>query len=131
MKHVAARVALALALAGCGGDDEPVADTGSASSTQIEEATSTATTDDESAIGNPERGKTVFAQAGCGGCHTLAAAGSSGSVGPNLDEERPSLDKVLERVTEGEGVMPSFKDQLSGQEIQDVAAFVEDSVRND
>jgi len=31
-------------------------------------------------------GKAVFASAGCGGCHTLAAAGSSGTTGPNLDD---------------------------------------------
>src|SRR4051794_20984071 len=37
-------------------------------------------------------GKAVFASAGCGGCHTLAAAGSSGRTGPNLDAAKPSAD---------------------------------------
>lgn len=77
--------------------------------------------------GDAGAGEAVFASAGCGGCHTLEAAGSSGSIGPNLDEASPSRDKVVERVTEGKGVMPSFADQLTEQQIQDVAAFVSQS----
>lgn len=79
--------------------------------------------------GNATAGKAVFASAGCVGCHTLAAAGSSGNVGPNLDAAKPSFDKVVERVTNGKGVMPPFKGQLSEQQIQDVAAFVSESTR--
>ena len=60
----------------------------------------------------------------------LAAANSSGSVGPNLDDASPSFDKVVERVTEGSGLMPSFKDQLSEEEIRDVAAYVSTSVED-
>ena len=51
--------------------------------------------------------------AGCGGCHTLEAAGATGKVGPNLDEAKPDEALVIERVTNGMGVMPSFKDQLT------------------
>lgn len=69
-------------------------------------------------------GSEIFAQAGCGSCHTLAAAGSSGTVGPNLDEVKPSHDLVVDRVTNGQGGMPPFKDQLSGEQIQAVADFV-------
>ena len=69
-------------------------------------------------------GKAVFAKAGCGGCHTMAAAGSSGSVGPNLDEAKPSEQLVLDRVTNGMGVMPSFKDSLTEAERQAVAVYV-------
>ncbi len=72
-------------------------------------------------------GKEVFATAGCGGCHTLSAAGSTGSVGPNLDELAPSFDAVVTQVTNGGGAMPSFKDDLTEQQIQDVAAFVSGS----
>ena len=57
-------------------------------------------------------------------CHTLAAANATGTVGPNLDEAKPSADLVVERVTNGAGVMPSFKGQLSEKQIQDVAAYV-------
>jgi hypothetical protein len=66
----------------------------------------------------------VFADAGCGSCHTFKAAGSSGTTGPNLDDLKPSFDDVVRQVTNGGGGMPSFKDQLSEQEIRDVAEFV-------
>jgi cytochrome c553 len=76
------------------------------------------------AEGDPADGEDVFASAGCGGCHTLEAAGASGNVGPNLDDAKPPHDLVVERVTHGMGVMPSFKGQLDDQQIQDVAAYV-------
>ena len=69
-------------------------------------------------------GKTVFATAGCTGCHTLRAAGSTGTVGPNLDEAKPSKDLVIDRVTNGQGGMPSFKGQLTEAQIQAVADYV-------
>jgi mono/diheme cytochrome c family protein len=74
--------------------------------------------------GDAAAGKQVFATAGCTTCHTLADAGASGTVGPNLDEAKPPYDLVLQRVTNGMGVMPPFKDQLSEQQIKDVAAYV-------
>jgi mono/diheme cytochrome c family protein len=57
-------------------------------------------------------------------CHTLADAGSTGTVGPNLDAVKPAYDKVVAQVTTGGGAMPPFKDTLSEQQIQDVAAYV-------
>ena len=69
-------------------------------------------------------GAKVFAAAGCGSCHTLAAAKSSGQVGPNLDSLEPGYETVLAKVTNGGGGMPSFGGQLSEQQIRDVAAFV-------
>ncbi len=72
----------------------------------------------------PPAGKDVFASAGCGRCHTLAAAGASGQVGPNLDELKPDAATVAAVVTSGSGVMPSFKGQLSTAEIKAVAGFV-------
>ncbi|MDX6398558.1 MAG: hypothetical protein QOJ43_1966 [Gaiellaceae bacterium] len=74
-------------------------------------------------------GKAVFASAGCGSCHTLAAAGATGAIGPNLDEVKPSKDHVIERVTNGKGVMPSFKDSLSKQQIEAVADFVANATK--
>ena len=70
------------------------------------------------------RGKALFASAGCGACHTLADAGTTGTVGPSLDAAKPSADLVTARVTNGLGVMPSFAGKLSAQEITDVAAYV-------
>ena len=73
--------------------------------------------------GDAVAGDEVFT-ANCGTCHTLEDAGTSGTVGPNLDESTLDLDGVVQQVTEGGGGMPAFGGQLSEQEIQDVAAFV-------
>jgi mono/diheme cytochrome c family protein len=109
--------AFALLAAGCGGDDGG----GTAEPTPATTATTAG------GAGDAANGKEVFASAGCGGCHTFEAAGSTGSVGPNLDELAPSFDAVVTQVTNGGGAMPSFEDDLSAQEIQDVAAFVSGS----
>jgi cbb3-type cytochrome c oxidase subunit III len=74
--------------------------------------------------GGDRSGEEVFAAAGCGSCHTLAAAGSNGTIGPNLDEAMPSKELAVERVTNGMGAMPSFKGQLSEAEIEAVAEYV-------
>ena len=76
--------------------------------------------------GDPTAGAGIFAKAGCAGCHTLAAAHATGTVGPNLDTVSPKPDFRLAtaRVTLGKGVMPSFKGQLTDQQIADVAAYV-------
>ena len=68
-------------------------------------------------------GKTIFAQT-CGSCHTLADAGTTGRVGPNLDQAQPSQALVVDRVTNGQGAMPSFKDSLDEAQIQAVAEYV-------
>jgi mono/diheme cytochrome c family protein len=81
-------------------------------------------TTEEPAAGSTAVGKEVFESAGCATCHTLADAGASGSVGPNLDETKPAQALVVERVTNGMGAMPAFKDQLSEEQIQEVAAYV-------
>jgi mono/diheme cytochrome c family protein len=74
--------------------------------------------------GDAKTGEEVFAAAGCGSCHTLAAAGAGGTIGPNLDESQPSVDLVVDRVTNGRGAMPPFRDQLSEEQIQAVAEYV-------
>ena len=66
----------------------------------------------------------VFATAGCTGCHTLKAEGSTGTVGPNLDDAKPTYDKVLTQVTNGGGVMPPFKGTLTEQQIADIRAWL-------
>jgi mono/diheme cytochrome c family protein len=74
--------------------------------------------------GDATAGKQVFETAGCTSCHTLADAGATGTVGPNLDQAKPPASLVVDRVTHGKGAMPSFSGQLSEQQIQDVAAYV-------
>ena len=74
--------------------------------------------------GNETRGAAIFKSAGCVSCHTLAAAKSTGTVGPNLDQAAPDYRLATARITNGKGAMPSFKGQLSDQEIADVATYV-------
>jgi mono/diheme cytochrome c family protein len=74
--------------------------------------------------GRPAEGKRVFASAACGSCHKLKAAGASGIAGPSLDETKPSFALVVQRVTDGKGGMPSFRDTLTREQIADIAAFV-------
>lgn len=116
--------AMTLLAAGCGGGE----DTGATPETVVGELpTDTGGGEELPALeleGDAANGKTVYASAGCGGCHALADAGSNGSVGPNLDASKPSVELVVERVTLGRGGMPAFADQLSDQEIADVAAYV-------
>ena len=93
----------------------------------IPEETTTGPSEDLPALalkGDATAGKAVFESAGCVACHTLSEANASGTVGPNLDDAKPSDELVVQRVTLGQGGMPSFKDQLQPQQIADVAAFV-------
>lgn len=117
---------LALVAAGCGGDDDSDSAEPPAATT-TDTTTETETETDAGETGDAANGEQVFASAGCGGCHTFEAAGSTGSVGPNLDEAAPSFGTVVGMVTNGGGAMPSFEGDLSEQEIRDVAAFVSGS----
>ena len=93
--------------------------------TETDETETTETETTPTAEGDPVAGKEVFLGASaCGGCHTLADAGSTGQVGPNLDESQPDYELALDRVTNGQGGMPSFSSTLSEQQIADVAAYV-------
>jgi mono/diheme cytochrome c family protein len=88
-------------------------------------ATTQATTTASSGGGDlVAQGKQVFQSAGCTSCHTLKDAGATGTVGPNLDEKKPPKALVVDRVTHGKNVMPSFSGQLTPAEIQAVAAYV-------
>lgn len=73
-------------------------------------------------------GKSIFS-ANCAACHTLADAGTSGTIGPNLDEAKPSKDLVVDRVTNGKGAMPSFESSLDAAQIQAVADYVSSAAR--
>jgi mono/diheme cytochrome c family protein len=89
-----------------------------------EEASGGTTGEAPAPSGDAAAGKQVFESAGCVACHTLADAGATGTVGPNLDEAKPPATLVVTRVTHGAGAMPPFEGQLSEQQIQDVAAYV-------
>ena len=73
--------------------------------------------------GDAAAGEAVFKD-NCATCHTLSAAGASGTVGPNLDDLKPELAAIVHQVEVGGGPMPAFKGQLSDKQISDVSAFV-------
>jgi cbb3-type cytochrome c oxidase subunit III len=68
-------------------------------------------------------GKNIFKTA-CSSCHTLKDAGTTGTVGPNLDQLQPSFPIVVRQVTNGGVKMPAFKDRLSKKQIDAVARYV-------
>jgi mono/diheme cytochrome c family protein len=74
--------------------------------------------------GDAAAGAEIFASNGCGSCHTLADAGSTGTIGPNLDESSVDFAGAVEQVTNGGGGMQAFSGTLSEEEIADVAAYV-------
>jgi mono/diheme cytochrome c family protein len=76
--------------------------------------------------GAETQGKQIFTD-NCASCHTLAAAGASGTVGPNLDDLKPSKATVARQVENGGGAMPAFKDQLTPEQIDAVATYVSSS----
>jgi mono/diheme cytochrome c family protein len=123
-----AQMTAVLVLAEVGEADEPVHEetAGDTTETQTTETQTTETqTTETTAEGDAAAGNEVFlGTAGCASCHTLADAGATGTIGPNLDATQPSYDLVVDRVTNGLGGMPSFADQLSEQQIQDVAAYL-------
>ena len=135
--------ALGLVAAGCGQEQEQTATpetvqgevttTTESTETETTETTGSESTETETTTetgggaptGDPVAGKEIFLGAsGCTGCHTLADAGSSGTVGPNLDDAMPSFDLAFDRVTNGQGGMPSFGTSLTDQQRADVAAYV-------
>lgn len=83
------------------------------------------------------RGREIFAFR-CGFCHTLAAANSTGKVGPNLDQLKPPAGLVLSTIHNGclqkptsasssqsclgQGNMPA--QIIEGQDANEVASFV-------
>jgi mono/diheme cytochrome c family protein len=97
---------------------------GGTTTTKTTTTTTTSTGVTETLVGNPANGASVWASAGCAACHTLRAAGATGTVGPDLDQAKPGQDLVIQRVTNGINVMPAFGSQLSTSQIQDVASYV-------
>ena len=120
-KGIAAVLAVTLSLlaVACGDDDD------TAEETAQTETTATANADPEQPLSpGEERGSELFAE-NCGSCHTLDAAGTTGSIGPNLDEAQLNEADVLRAIEiggQGSGNMPA--NLVSGEDARDVAAFV-------
>jgi cytochrome c551/c552 len=116
---------------------------GSTSATTATTAPAATSTAAASGGTNAAAGKAVFISAGCGACHTFAPAGTSASVGPNLDTA-PSADAktagmpldafVKESIVDPnkfiakgfpKGVMPgTFGSSLSKTQLADLVAFI-------
>ena len=82
---------------------------------------------DASIGGGPSAGgddpKSMFTS-NCGSCHTLEKAGTSGTVGPNLDEAQPAFEEAVRQIRNGGGGMPAFGDQLTDEQIRALARYV-------
>jgi cbb3-type cytochrome c oxidase subunit III len=82
---------------------------------------------DASVGGGPSAGgddpKAMFTS-NCGSCHTLEKAGTSGTVGPNLDEAQPTFEEAVRQIRNGGGGMPAFGDQLTAEQIRALARYV-------
>jgi cbb3-type cytochrome c oxidase subunit III len=63
-------------------------------------------------------------ESNCGTCHVLADAGTSGTIGPNLDQAKPSLQRAITQITNGGGGMPAFKGQLMQAQIRALAQYI-------
>jgi len=81
-----------------------------------------------SAGGGTANGAALFTQ-NCASCHTLAAADAKGTVGPNLDQLKPSTSVIVRQVTNGGGGMPAFGGRLSKAQIAAIASYVASSAR--
>jgi cbb3-type cytochrome c oxidase subunit III len=66
-------------------------------------------------------------QSNCGSCHTLADAGTTGTIGPNLDQAQVTLQQAVRQIENGGGGMPAFKGQLEQQQIRALARYVSGS----
>lgn len=69
----------------------------------------------------------LFDTSGCAGCHTLSEADAEGPLGPELDGTNLGVDQVRSQIENGGGSMPAFKDQLTPQEIDQLAEFVSEA----
>mgnify|MGYP002636251372 CR=1 FL=1 len=77
-------------------------------------------------------GRAVFTKLAvppCGLCHTLTDAGTTGQIGPKLDELKPDANQVVAAVREGTGAMPPFAGKLTEEQIRAVAYYVSQAVR--
>ncbi len=131
-QDVASFVAEATSAKGSAGTSTSTATTSSASSSVTttssssggsSASTSTSSGGSSSTGVSLKAGMSVF-QSTCAGCHTLAAAGSTGTVGPNLDQLKPNDALVIHQVTNGGGGMPAFGSTLSQTQIKSVALYV-------
>jgi mono/diheme cytochrome c family protein len=129
-----------------GAHGEAAETTSSGATTSAEGTTSepaatgeTGATEPSAPAGDPAAGKAIFSSAGCGSCHTLQDAGTSGTVGPNLDEVLKGKDPEFihtsivdpnAEIAAGfqPGIMPqTFGDQFDDRQLADLVAYLADA----
>jgi mono/diheme cytochrome c family protein len=126
-----ALASVALFATACGGSKNSNSTSSTAATTASTTAGSTGTTPPatttvaklEKLTGNPILGKKVWVASKCGGCHTLTAAGSTGTIGPDFDYVKPGQADVSGAVESGGDVMPAYPN-LSKKQVDDLAAYV-------
>jgi mono/diheme cytochrome c family protein len=135
VRRLAPFLALAFLLAGCGSGSvvSPTA------SEVVGKVTTTTTT--QAVKGDAAAGAKLFASQGCGGCHTFKAAGTNGTVGPDLDKlaqyakqaNQGSLQQFTDESIASPGSyvqpgypnsMPDFGSTLSDKQIADLVAYL-------
>ncbi len=78
-----------------------------------------------------EKGRAIFLEKGnCAACHALADAESDSNIGPNLNQIRPDINRVIMAVTNGIGIMPAYQGELTPEEIEAVGHYVSISSEN-
>jgi len=89
--------------------------------------------DEPRAVAAAPAGRAVYARLGCGSCHRLAAAGSTATFGPSLDERLQHHDAASLRKTildPPESIMPEdFGSRTTEAELDALVAFLLDSRR--
>jgi mono/diheme cytochrome c family protein len=133
MRRLAPFLVLAFVLAGCGGVQtvSPTAET----------VVGTVAAEKQQAAGDAKAGAALFKSQGCGGCHTFKAAGTNGTVGPDLDKlteyaktanqgslqafTQESIANPSAYIEKGyPNAMPNFGSTLSAKQIADLVAYV-------
>jgi len=119
-----AAAAMALGLAGCGGGENTSAN----QSTEPDVTTGTGATTGAGA-GDAQAGEIIWVTESCNNCHTIAGNPATSLDGPNFDKTKPEHDAIIDAVTNGKGSMQAFDDTLSPQDIENVAAYIEEAAR--
>lgn len=96
----------------------------------------------QAGLAGAKTGEQIYTAAGCGACHTFGKAGSSGNIGPNLDELAGQAGKLTDLSAEDytkesilnpdaftvqgfqKGVMPSFEGRLDEKQVQELVKYL-------
>lgn len=76
-------------------------------------------------VGGGTDGEGLF-KTNCGSCHTLAAAGTAGTTGPNLDTSKMNVKAMLAQIAKGGNGMPAFEGTLTPEQIKLIAEYIDE-----